>query len=71
MRVDHEFSALITIDLFRILALTRSQAVIYRIDQLTIKFEIIAFVDRFLCREHCQLVSLAHSLFHSIFQKDR
>ncbi len=27
--------------------LTRSQAMIYRIDQLTLAFEIVAFIDRF------------------------
>ncbi len=51
MRIDHASSALIASDSFSILALTQSQAMIYRIDQKIITFEIVTFVDHFFLSE--------------------
>ncbi len=71
MRTDHAFSALIASDLFRVLALIRSQSMIYRIDQTIRMFETAVFVDRLFCSKCFLLVSSMRLLSHWTFQKDK
>ncbi len=64
MQIDHAFSVLIASDLSRVLALTRSQSMIYRIDQAIKMSEIAVFVDHFFCSKCFLLVSLMRLISH-------